>query len=350
MGLAVYETSPFISALDLFYETSTADLVSDLNLSVANTSTDITGFTEFESNFQESANAGVPITTDFIPIASGIPIRDTTLLGFEVYNYNPSTQVLDTANPVTSQFDISSGAEPGSYKVTTIDTFYAGSSSEPAYDVDWRGRYQFVLEIQQQDSTIVTQSFEIQLENSVPIVLNPNPTLANFDLPTASDATIVTTQGNGTIVSQSPQGRNGSAKTTPPGQSTFSNTSGWTIYEASRTRQSTGVTETITTNFNDWFVTQAGSTDRPSFQTTVGGYQTFSLSGKADANGNFPGPGNLNGHTYTVKMQLTDTLGLTDTTSTLIYQIGGVTEYLGTVQWIPYTNLDPGAATGNRFV
>jgi len=347
MGLAVYETSPFISALDLFYETSTADLVSDLNLSVANTSTDITGFTEFESNFQESANAGVPITTDFIPIASGIPIRDTTLLGFEVYNYNPSTQVLDTANPVTSQFDISSGAEPGSYKVTTIDTFYAGSSSEPAYDVDWRGRYQFVLEIQQQDSTIITQSFEIQLENSVPIVLNPNPTLANFDLPTASDATIVTTQGNGTIVSQSPQGRNGSAKTTPPGQSTFSNTSGWTIYEASRTRQSTGVTETITTNFNDWFVTQAGSTDRPSFQTTVGGYQTFSLSGKADANGNFPGPGNLNGHTYTVKMQLTDTLGLTDTTSTLIYQIGGVTEYLGTVQWIPYTNLDPGAATGN---
>jgi hypothetical protein len=46
-------------------------------------------------------------------------------------------------------------------------------------------------------------------------------------------------------------------------------------------------------------------------------------------------------------MQLTDTLGLTDTTSTLIYQIGGVTEYLGTVQWIPYTKLDPGAATGN---
>ena len=34
MGLAVYETTPYVSPLELFYESSTADLISDLNLSI----------------------------------------------------------------------------------------------------------------------------------------------------------------------------------------------------------------------------------------------------------------------------------------------------------------------------
>jgi uncharacterized protein (TIGR02145 family) len=340
MGLAIYETSPFVSNLDLFYETSTADLISDLNLSVVNTSTDVTALTTFESNFQESANLGVPITTDFFPIAGGNPLTNTSLQSFEVYHYDSTTQTLDTINPVTSQFLVSSGASPGSYRVLTNDTFYAGSSQEPAYNVTWRGRYQFVLNIEQEDATVVAQSFEIQLENSVPTVLNPNPPLQNFDLPTAANASIVTTQGNGTIVSQSPQGRNGSAKTTPPGQTTFSSASGWTIYEASRTRQSTGTTETITSGFDSWYQTASGSTDRPPFQTTVNEYQTFVLSGKADSNGNYPGEGNLNGYSYTVRMRLTDTLGAVNEESTLTYTIGPITDYTGTVQWIPYVKND----------
>ena len=340
MGLAVYETSPFVSNLDLFYETSTADLISDLNLSIVNTSSDITGLTTFESDFSESASLNTPITTDFFPIAGGNPLLTTSLQSFQVYNYDPATQTLDTINPVTSQFLVSSGASPGSYRVLTNDTFYAGSSQEPAYNVTWRGRYQFVLNIEQEDGTVVAQSFEIQLENSVPTVLNPNPTLINFDLPSESNATIVTTQGNGTIVSQSPQGRNGSAKVTSPGQSTFSSSSGWTIYEASRTRQSTGVTETITSGFNAWYQTASGSTDRPTFQTTVADYQVFTLSGAPDTNGNYPGEGNKNGYSYSVKMRLTDTLGAVNEESTLNYTIGAITSYEGTVQWIPYQRLN----------
>ena len=347
MGLAVYETSPFVSNLDLFYETSTADLISDLNLSIVNTSSDITGLTPFESNFTEGTSINTPITEDFYPIAGGNPLLTTSLQSFQVYNYDPATQALDTINPVTSQFLVSSGASPGSYRVLTNDTFYAGSSQEPAYNVTWRGRYQFVLNIEQEDGTVVAQSFEIQLENSVPTVLNPNPTLINFDLPTASNGTIVTTQGNGTVVSQSPQGRNGSAKVTSPGQSTFSSTSGWTIYEASRTRQSTGVTETITSGFNAWYQTASGSTDRPSFQTVINGYQTFVLSGAYDANGNYPGEGNKNGYSYSVRMRLTDTLGAVNEESTLNYTIGAITDYSGTVQWIPYKRLNSANGSGD---
>jgi len=340
MGLAVYETSPFVSNLDLFYETSTADLISDLNLSIVNTSSDITGLTTFESNFTEGTSINTPITEDFYPIAGGTPLFTTSLQSYQVFHYDAVTQTLDTINPVTNKFTISSGASLGSYKVLTNDTFYAGSSQEPAYDISWRGRYQFILNLEQEDGTVVAQSFEIQLQNSIPIVENPNPVLANFDLPSESNGTIVTTQGNGTIVSQSPQGRNGSAKTTSPGQSTFSSTSGWTIYEASRTRQSTGVTETITSGFNAWYQTATGSTDRPSFQTTVNEYQTFVLSGAYDANGNYPGEGNLNGYSYSVRMRLTDTLGAVNEESTLNYTIGAITDYTGTVQWIPYVRND----------
>ena len=36
LGLAVYETSPFVSQLELFYETSSAQLISDLNVDIQN--------------------------------------------------------------------------------------------------------------------------------------------------------------------------------------------------------------------------------------------------------------------------------------------------------------------------
>ena len=43
--LAVFETEPFNSKLDIFYETSTAGLVSDLNTSIL---TSLTGITEIQ--------------------------------------------------------------------------------------------------------------------------------------------------------------------------------------------------------------------------------------------------------------------------------------------------------------
>ena len=56
--LAIYETEPFESVLDIYWETSTNGLISDLNDLVLTTFDGVFGLTEFSTNFIESVDYG----------------------------------------------------------------------------------------------------------------------------------------------------------------------------------------------------------------------------------------------------------------------------------------------------
>ena len=100
-NLAIFETAPTLSKIDIFYETSTAGLISDLNNAVINSSNGSSGFGDIvTSDFLESLTANQDITDDFFLVntfgtnveASDIttPLTLTSVVngnGIDVTNY-----------------------------------------------------------------------------------------------------------------------------------------------------------------------------------------------------------------------------------------------------------------------
>jgi hypothetical protein len=66
--LAVYETQANESLLDIYWETSTSGLITDLNSDVASTNTGIVGFDQINWEFDEGTSPGDAVTSWFSPI------------------------------------------------------------------------------------------------------------------------------------------------------------------------------------------------------------------------------------------------------------------------------------------
>ena len=67
--LAIYETAPVESLLDIYWETSAAGLIVDLNAEVASTNDGVTGFSGLTWEFDEdTAASGQPVTSWFTPV------------------------------------------------------------------------------------------------------------------------------------------------------------------------------------------------------------------------------------------------------------------------------------------
>ena len=67
--LAIYETEPVESLLDIYWETSDAGLIVDLNAEVASTNGNVTGFSGLTWEFDEDTAAqGQPVTSWFTPV------------------------------------------------------------------------------------------------------------------------------------------------------------------------------------------------------------------------------------------------------------------------------------------
>ena len=67
--LAIYETAPVESLLDIYWETSSAGLIVDLNAEVASTNSGVTGFAGLTWEFDEDTAAlGQPVTSWFTPV------------------------------------------------------------------------------------------------------------------------------------------------------------------------------------------------------------------------------------------------------------------------------------------
>ena len=170
--LAIYETEPQESLLDIFWETTQTGLIADLNSAVA---VDFSGPVDFEAivwDGKEDDNTGVPLTNLFYPInSSSAPLPATTAImtvssssfdgqstdnrtadftlvqitaaGADQYKYRIDSATLfdfDKESSVTDVFTFSiiltSTATPALFPPTTITKTYALENITPCF---WDG-------------------------------------------------------------------------------------------------------------------------------------------------------------------------------------------------------------------
>jgi hypothetical protein len=121
--LGVYETNPRVSLLDIFYETSTSGLITDLN-AVAGSTTSVNGFDGWNVVWNEgmAANA-VPVVASFYPtIPTGIgtdPVINSLVVLTGVYDQTSSDQNF------VNDWLLTSSQNSGSYRVWTLTSLKA---------------------------------------------------------------------------------------------------------------------------------------------------------------------------------------------------------------------------------
>jgi hypothetical protein len=142
--LAVYETEPVFSNLDIYWETSSAGLISDLNTAIA-------GTTSYPRSLQSSTGVAVDVVWSFNENdASGSYITDT----IKAVNGTPAfissnismalTSVYRGESNIVDQFTLENQGS-GGYRIKTNTTFVA--EAEPELN-----SYSFGIEVSQTDS------------------------------------------------------------------------------------------------------------------------------------------------------------------------------------------------------
>ena len=165
--LAVYETDPFVSAIDIFWETASAGLVSDLNADVFVGFEGPVGFQPILWDFPESKEIGEDLTTDFAPIN----VQGNALQATELNSVNGFT-VTSGRGDVTSDFSISQNSG-GEYKISLVNPY--------TFIVDSDEKDEFTFELNIVDLTPnsiweqATLSFTEKLTNVVPSYTFPVP-------------------------------------------------------------------------------------------------------------------------------------------------------------------------------
>jgi hypothetical protein len=259
MNLAVYETAPVMSALELFWETSTAGLISDVNYNIKNNTTEITGSTieAAAGGFDEADTAGTTITNEFFPTALTGNVTDTTAKLLSVCS-KYKNGILNPNNR-SSDFVLVPHASNGSYKINTASTFYAGENNATA------NFFEFTIQFTQDDGdgVLVNQSYNTTLTNIAPVVsLNTTPLSPD----TGTDIEIF----NSITTAYGPTGTNGSANTSEYYLFPSQTGAGWTITELF-----IGATEIPLASIGDYFtITQQGRIDAG----TGYGFQVKSVS------------------------------------------------------------------------
>ena len=116
--LAVYETEPVDSALQLFYETSTAGLIADLNADVDTGFDGVAGLESLSYSQNENMAANTDITAEFRPENNqGSPFNNTAIsTGY------PQITVVDGAGVQRASGDINNPS--GDFKIVTSNTGY----------------------------------------------------------------------------------------------------------------------------------------------------------------------------------------------------------------------------------
>ena len=163
-NLAVFETAPVESLLDIFWETSTSGLVSDLNTAILDQSLGGANLENFATtNFTEAATIGTVITdapfylTD--SFSSQIPQANITEFSLtSVTDANDVDRLLD--------FELDLSLNNGTYRIKTKSLFWYG------LDPDARV-FTFEFKVITTDGTASTFIEEVKLINIVPEIICP---------------------------------------------------------------------------------------------------------------------------------------------------------------------------------
>jgi hypothetical protein len=196
--LGVYETKPDYSLLDLFWETASTGLISDLNYDILTGSDLPSGFSDigfiFYENQDKNGDINNPtgaadspwITDDFFPInATGVNLLGTTATLVSVFN-NTSPAI-----NMTNRFILDSGTTLGSYRVKINDSFVFNNNAII------QENYIFTLSITYAGNTVLL-SFNGRLRNNEPL-FNLDPIDYNRTISRATTSIVSITANNGSI-------------------------------------------------------------------------------------------------------------------------------------------------------
>jgi hypothetical protein len=169
--LSVYETDPFISALDIYWESSESGLISDINEDVAVGYDGPTSLQSPEFELFEDDPIGHVLTQTFYPVDQfGVEIPQTSLNSFSVEDGAGNV----TQNGVLfSITQIPSGPDQGAYQIQSAAEFaYLWNSYQN--DV-----YTFSIEVQNTNPSteweFQTLTFQGSLQNRPPDFTLPSP-------------------------------------------------------------------------------------------------------------------------------------------------------------------------------
>ena len=172
-NLTIFETEPFVSKLDIFWETSTAGLIVDLNNLILNEGGGSAGFSSFNStNFTEEAggNNKDVLSADFTLVdnfGGNIPPIDIANPGLTI-----NSVFNTTANPVDNSSWFTLVVDPLNPKFWNIEitndfltnSFFGSNSGERIWDFD------FTAELT--NGTTSTFTKQVSLGNEVPVLYN----------------------------------------------------------------------------------------------------------------------------------------------------------------------------------
>ena len=160
-NLTVLETAPTVSRLDIFFETATSGLLSELNtaISASGGNADATGVDAWNFTLDEADAPGTVIVNDFYFVNN---------LGAQI---TPSSATLESVfdqfgNDVTSKFTFTTGGTANTYDITTASGAYFYYDNPNGYV------YTFTFRVNDTDPNITIQG---QLGNIPPSITNTSP-------------------------------------------------------------------------------------------------------------------------------------------------------------------------------
>ncbi len=196
--LAVYETAPFESNLDLYWETTSEGLIVDLNADIASSNSGVVGFENINWEFLESDGAGTNVTGFFTPINNE----------GQTYATAPTGQLIsavDGLNINVGFFELETGTigtvNEGKFRINYTGQGLVFNSSSAIRDV-----YTFVIKMTTSDGDIsqITLAGEPggfgALQNVVPSFNSVGNITKTKDDRTIIPAATFATAANGTIL------------------------------------------------------------------------------------------------------------------------------------------------------
>jgi hypothetical protein len=272
-NLAVFETEPSVSKLDIYWETSTSGLISDLNDAINTENPSAGGFDSFDTSaFNEGIQFGEDIlTTNFKLVdffGTQIPIGD-----IESFNLTSVFTTESTAQNVTNYFTLYEpnglGTKEYNIKVTSDflqNVYYGSSIGERVWN------FNFTSVVSGATSTI---SKNVYLGNLPPVIyVDPYTPAIDFTITSNPALTEITT---------------------------LKATNGASVVDQENPNTSEELTWTIVSQTG----ANGGSGDYFGFNTSVaGGLSTFNLTNNS--------PGEIPSDTYTVVIRVTDAGGAND--------------------------------------
>ena len=298
-NLAIYETEPVESRLDIFWETSTSGIIDELNTIIGNSNSNlVTGFSDWNTLlFNEAIEVGENVlASDFQPVDSfgtNIPAAEITSLTLDSVYDRQSTPQLVGGTGATNPYFILVEQTPGTHiyniEVTQefLNNIYFGANAS----------------VRQFDFSFTLVTNDGAGNNNPPVIITQEALLLNV-CPAIYEADGVTPIVSNTIdlgripISQSPiltvTGKNGANIIPPANQNTGKDLT-WAI-----TNQTGSVTGTV-----NYFTVSYSNT------ALLSTCQVLNTSG------------NTTVEDYTIELTVTDAGGCTDTL-TITFEVGTV--------------------------